>query len=51
MVKLSKKGIDVMEKTQDIVNEFRNNILSNFTEEEIDNLYAYLERIQNIVKE
>ncbi|TLP37735.1 MarR family winged helix-turn-helix transcriptional regulator [Arcobacter arenosus] len=51
MIKLSEKGIDVMEKTQDIVNEFRNNILSNFTEDEIDNLYAYLEKIQDIVKE
>jgi len=50
IITLSDKGIDVMEKTQDIVNEFRSNILSNFTEEEIENLYTYLERIQDIVK-
>ncbi len=50
IITLSDKGIDVMEKTQDIVNEFRSKILSNFTEEEIENLYTYLEKIQDIVK-
>lgn len=51
IIKLSKQGSEVLEKTKNIVNDFRKKILLEFTKEEIENLYNSLEKINRIVKE
>lgn len=51
IIKLSKQGSEVLEKTKNIVNDFRKKILLEFSKEEIENLYNSLEKINKIIKE
>jgi len=50
LIKLSDLGEKVMKRSQKEVSLFREKIVSEFTKEELDNLYCYLERINKIVK-
>jgi DNA-binding MarR family transcriptional regulator len=49
ILRLSKLGEKVLIETKDIVDNFREKILLEFTQKELDDLYIYLEKIQNII--
>jgi DNA-binding MarR family transcriptional regulator len=49
ILRLSKSGEKVLIETKDIVDNFREKILLEFTQKELDDLYIYLEKIQNII--
>jgi DNA-binding MarR family transcriptional regulator len=49
ILRLSKLGEKVLMETKDIVDNFREKILLEFTQNELDDLYMYLEKIQNII--
>jgi DNA-binding MarR family transcriptional regulator len=51
VIKLSKLGEKVMNESEEIVANFRKNLLEELTQEEIDNLYKCLNKINSLIKE
>lgn len=51
VIKLSKLGEKVMNESEEIVANFRKNLLEELTQEEIDNLYICLNKINSLIKE
>lgn len=50
LVNLTNLGKKVLEDTKDIVIEFRENIIDALKEEEISNLYSYIDKINTVIK-
>lgn len=47
IIKLTTLGEEVLEKTEPIITKFRNQVTSDFTEEEIDIMFALIEKMLN----